>query len=137
MINRIKNAIADKLSELYPNSNIYDEFVSQGFKSGSFFIDVINQDYSHSLFKVGKSTVQIDISYFPKNNKLKNNEIEEVKANVLRNFNVLAGFRLVSKTSEIVDDVLHVQIKVNYGEIKDESSIKIQRFDLNEKMKEG
>lgn len=136
MVNRIKNAIADKLSELYPSSNIYDEFVSQGFKNGSFFIDVINQDYVHSLFKSGQSTVQFDISYFPKEDKRKNNEMEEVKVNLLRAFNVLDGFRLTSKTSEIVDDVLHVQVKVNYREIKNESIIKIQRFDLNENMKE-
>lgn len=135
MVNRIKNAIANKLSELYPKSNIYDELVSQGFKKGSFFIDVIDQDYTHSLFKSGKSTVQFDISYFP-NDKNKNNEMEEVKSNLLRALNVLDGFRLISKTSNIVDDVLHVQLRVQYREIKTETNIKIQQFDIKENLKE-
>lgn len=135
MVNRIKNAIANKLIELYPKSNIYDEFVSQGFKKGSFFIDVIDQDYAHSLFKSGKSTVQFDISYFPKDNN-KNSEMEEVKSNLLRALNVLDGFRLISKTSNIVDDVLHVQVRVRYSEIKAETNVKIQQFDIKENIKE-
>lgn len=135
MVDRIKNAIANKLSELYPKSTIYDELVSQGFKKGSFFIDVIDQDYRHSLFKSGRSTVQFDISYFPKD-KDKNNEMEEVKSNLLRALNVLDGFRLISKASNIVDDVLHVQLRAQYREIKTEQNVKIQQFDIKENLKE-
>lgn len=132
MIERIKSSIADKLVEICPNENVYDEFVAQHLKKGGFFIDIVEQDYKSFIHKANKSTVLVDISYFPKGPKESiRTEMEQVKQNIFRNFNVIDGFVITKKQGEIVDHVLHITFETRYKEAMHEEKHLMQTMDLN------
>jgi hypothetical protein len=125
MVVEIIQAIADKIKELYPSATIYDESVPQGFKDGSFFISVIDDSYSKSIANRFKGSVSFDLAYFPSNMNNLNNECFQVSQNVFRAFDLLSGFRITGKTSNVTDDVLHMQFVVKYREIKIETGTKM------------
>ncbi|MGB4157373.1 MAG: DUF6838 family protein [Caldicoprobacterales bacterium] len=49
MINDIKQAVANKLLEIYPGYTVYDEDIPQNFKTPSFLVTVIDQSYGKRL----------------------------------------------------------------------------------------
>lgn len=126
MINSVKQAIVNKLLELYPGITIYDEDIPQNFKTPSFLITVIDQEYSKRLDNKYKSTINFDVAYF--SNKAKT-EIKgdclEVQLRLLRNFDLLNKIRALEKQATITDNVLHLMFKVKYSELKNEEEIKI------------
>lgn len=135
MIVNINKAIAKKLLSLYPNITIYDEKVPQNFKTPSFFISTYDQDYNKRLNNKYKSTINYDISYFPKD-VYKNNEMYEVKTTLLREIRDLDEFRALNIKANITDDVLHIIFDVNYSEMKTSDEIKMQNIKVNENLKE-
>ena len=64
MISEIKQAIAQKIHELYPSVTIYDEDIPQNFKTPSFLVTVIEQSYGKRLTNKYNSTVSFDVAYF-------------------------------------------------------------------------
>lgn len=118
MIAKIKQAIVNKLIELYPSANVHDETIPQDFKGGSFFITVIESSYKKMIGSRNKGVVMFDLAYYPTSDIYnQNNECHEVVMNIFREFE-LNGFRIQDKSSSITDDVLHMQFTVNYREIK-------------------
>ena len=119
MINDVKQAIVNKLLELYPTYTIYDEDVPQNFKTPSFLVTVIEQSYGKRIANKYNSTITFDVAYFSDKGK---NEIksdcQEVQVNLLRAFDLMGGFRAQSLQATIVDNVLHITFDVNYSEIK-------------------
>jgi len=127
MISEIKQAIANRLSEIYPSYTIYDEDIPQNFKKPSFLVTVIEQSYSKRLDKKYNSTVSFDISYF--SNKGKNeikSDCQAVQVNLLRTFDTLGDFKTNNLQANITDNVLHITFGVKYSEIRKETPIKMQ-----------
>lgn len=127
MINEIKQAIAQKIHELYPSAAIYDEDIPQNFKTPSFLVTVIEQSYGKRLANKYNSTVSFDVAYF--SNKGKNeikSDCQAVQVNLLRAFDLMGGFRVQNLQATIVDNVLHITFDVSYSELKIEEFAKMQ-----------
>lgn len=132
MINEIKQAIADKLEELYLGYTLYDEDIPQNFKKPSFLVTVIEQDYGKRLVNKYNSTVSFDVAYFSDKGK---NEIKSdcqaVQVDILRAFDFVGSFRIQNKQATIVDNVLHITFNVSYSELKIEEFAKMQTQTTN------
>lgn len=132
MISNIKQAIVNKLLELYPDYTIYDEDIPQNFKKPSFLITVIDQNYGKRLNNKYKSTVSFDLAYFSDKGK---NEIKSdcqaVQVNLLRTLNTLDTFRVQNLQANITDNVLHITFDVSYSEIKTKEFSKMQKQTTN------
>jgi len=127
MINDVKQAIVNKLLELYPTYTIYDEDVPQNFKTPSFLVTVIEQNYGKRLDNKFTSTVSFDLAYFSdKKKNEKKSDCQAVMVNLLRAFDLMGGFRAQNLQATIVDNVLHITFDVNYSEMKIEEFVKMQ-----------
>jgi len=128
MISEIKQAIAQKIHELYPLAAIYDEDIPQNFKTPSFLVTVIEQNYGKRLANKYNSTVSFDVAYFSDKGK---NEVKSdchaVQVNLLRAFDLMGGFRAQSLQATNVDNVLHITFDISYSELKIEEFVKMQR----------
>nr|PZN07377.1 MAG: hypothetical protein DIU64_12475 [Caldicoprobacter oshimai] len=128
MINEIKQAIAQKILELYPEATIYDEDIPQNFKTPSFLVTLVEQSYGKRLNNKYKSTATFDIAYFSDKGK---NEIKSdcqaVMVNLLRAFDLIDTFRAQNLQTNITDNVLHLTFNVNYSEIRIDEYPKMQK----------
>ena len=132
MINEIKQAIADKLEELYPGYTLYDEDIPQNFKTPSFLVTVIEQSYGKRLANKYNSTVYFDVAYFSDKGKNEtNSDCQAVQVNLLRAFDLMGGFRAQNLQATIVDNVLHITFDVSYSELKIEEFAKMQTQTTN------
>ena len=132
MISEIKQAIVNKLLELYPTYTIYDEDVPQNFKKPSFLVTVTEQSYSKRLANKYDSTVSFDVAYF--SNKEKNeikSDCQAVQVNLLRAFDLIGTFRIQNLQAITVDNVLHITFNVSYSELKTEKFVKMQKQTTN------
>ena len=133
MINKIKQVLALKLKSLYPNITIYDEDIPQNFKTPSFFITVIDQEYSKRLFNKYNSTLNLDIAYFSNKDKTEiKNDCLEVQQNLFRELDIVSSFRILDKQATITDNVLHLICTTKYSEIKQEEEIKMMKYEIKE-----
>lgn len=135
MISNVKQAIVNKLMELYPackGYTIYDEDIPQNFKKKSFLITLTEQDYSKRLNTKYRSLISFDIAYFSKKSVA---EIKvdclAVQLNLLREFDLISSYRVLNKQAIITDNVLHFTFDVNYSEIKTETFDKMQTQQTN------
>jgi hypothetical protein len=127
MIDEIKQAIAQKIHEQYPSATIYDEDIPQNFKTPSFLVTVIEQNYGKRLANKYNSTVSFDVAYFSNKGKNKiKSDCQAVQVNLLRAFDLVGGFRIRNLQATIVDNVLHITFNVNYSELKIEEFAKMQ-----------
>jgi len=138
MISEIKQAIAQKILELYPTATIYDEDIPQNFKTPSFLVTVIEQSYGKRLANKYSSTVSLDVAYF--SNKEKNevkSDCQAVQVNLLRAFDLVGTFRAQNLQATIVDNVLRITFDVRYSEIKTGKEIpKMEAHTTNTDIKE-
>lgn len=130
MVSSIKACIASTLKTLYPTHTIYDEDVPQNFKTPSFMITLIVQDYSKLLNVRSESTLSFDIAYFSSKEQM-NNDIQSVQVNLLRNFDLIKKgpfkIRILNKRCNTTDQVLHFLFDVSYREIDQQAFIKMQK----------
>ena len=132
MISDIKQAIAQKILELYPSATIYDEDIPQNFKTPSFLVTVIEQNYGKRLANKYNSTVSFDVAYFSDKGKNETkSDCQAVQVNLLRAFDLMGGFRAQNLQATIVDNVLHITFDVNYSELKIEEFAKMQTQTTN------
>lgn len=132
MINDIKQAIVNKLLELYPNYTIYDEDVPQGFKTPSCFITLIDQDYNKRISNKYKSLLSFDVAYFSNKGKTEIKEdCLEVQLNLFREFDLIGTYRVTNKLASIADNVLHFTFNISYSEIKKEQGTLMETKEIN------
>ncbi len=132
MISEIKQAIVNKLLEMYPTYTIYDEDVPQNFKTPSFLLTLIEQNYGKRLDNKFTSTVSLDLAYFSDKEKSDiKSDCQAVQTNLLRAFDLLDTFRARNLQANITDNVLHITFNVNYSEIKIEEFAKMQTQTTN------
>ncbi len=132
MINNIKQAIVDKLPELYPGYKIYDEDIPQNFKKPSFLISLTDQDYNKRLNSKYKSLISFDVAYFS------DKRVTEIKEDcfdkqmtIFRGFDLIGSYRVLNKQSNITDNVLHFTFDIVFSEIKDDKAEKMQKQQTN------
>ncbi len=132
MINNTKQAIVDKLIELYPGYKIYDEDIPQNFKKPSFLISLTDQDYSKRLNSKFKSLISFDVAYFSNKRVTEiKEECQKVQMTLFRGFDLIGSFRVFNKQSNITDNVLHFTFDIQFSEIKEEVSDKMQKQQTN------
>ena len=137
MISDIKQAIAQKILELYPEATVYDEDTPQNFKTPSFLVTVIEQSYGKRLDNKFTSTVSLDLAYFSDKEKSDiKSDCQAVQVNLLRAFDLVGGFRIRNLQATIVDNVLHITFDVSYSELKTNEFVKMQKQTTNEYVKE-
>mgnify|MGYP001630737301 CR=1 FL=1 len=127
MINNVKQAIVNKLHELYPEYKIYDEDVPQNFKKPSFLISLTDQDYNKRLNNKFKSLISFDVAYHSDKGitEIKEDCID-MQVSLFRGFDLIDSYRVLNKQATTVDNVLHFTLDINYSEIKEEISDKMQ-----------
>ena len=138
MISEVKQAIAQKILELYPTVTIYDEDVPQNFKKPSFLITLVEHSYSKRLADKFNSTASFDVVYFSNKDKSEiKSDCQAVQVNLLRVFDLMGTFRAQNLQATIVDNVLHITFDVNYSEIKTGEEIpKMEAQTTNTSIKE-
>ena len=137
MISNIKQAIVNKLLELYPDYTIYDEDVPQNFKTPSFLISLVEQNYSKRLNNKHRSTLSFDIAYFSDKDSTEiKNDCLDVQIDLMRAFDLVGSYRVLNKQATITDNVLHITFDINYSELKEEEFAKMQKQTTNEYIKE-
>ena len=132
MISSVKQAIVDKLLECYPGYTIYDEDVTQNFKTRSFLITLIDQEYRKRLNNKFDSELSFDVAYF---SDKETTEIKadclEVQLNLFRAFDLISTYRVLNKQANITDNVLHFTFDIRYSEINDIEYDKMQQQQTN------
>lgn len=137
MISDIKQAIVNKLLELYPNYVVYDEDIPQNFKTPSFLITLVEQNYNKRLNNKYQSTLSFDIAYFSDKSSTEiKNDCLDVQIDLIRAFDLVGSYRVLNKQATITDDVLHITFDINYSEVKEEEFVKMQKQTTNEYVKE-
>jgi hypothetical protein len=131
MINDIIQAIADKLTELYPGTKIYVDDVPQDVITPSFLVTLVTQNYRKRIY--GNSvTITFDLAYFSdKGIQDIKEDCRAVQQNLLRNFGLIGAFRAAGKSARTVDNVLHLTFNVQYAEIDLETKILMQKHQTN------
>jgi len=132
MMSNVKQAIVNKLLELYPTNKIYDEDLPQDFIKPYFLITLTNQDYHKRLNNKYKSSISFDISYY---SSKATSEIKadflDVQLNLLRLLDSVGTYRVLNKQATIKDNALHFTFNINYSEIKEEANTLIQKQQTN------
>lgn len=131
MINSAEQVIADKLTELYPGKTIYtDDNVPQKFSKPSFFVSLIDQDYSKRLNTKYISLLSFDVAYFSDKGVTDiKSECQMVQLNLFREFDLVGAYRILSKQATTVDNVLHFTFDIKISEIKVEENTLMQQMD--------
>lgn len=132
MVRVVKSAIVSKLKVLYPTYNIYDEDVPQKFKTPSFMLSLINQDYTKRLDVKYSGLLSFDLAYFS-DKAITETKVDclEKQQTILRAFDLVGTFRVLNKQANIADNVLHITFDVRYSEIKNIEEIKMQKQETN------
>jgi len=131
MTNSFIQAIADRLTELYPGITINDEDVPQNFVTPSFSIYLTDQDYSKRMNVKFKSLLSFDIAYFSASTLDIRNDCLDVQLKLFRGFDFIETCWTRNKRAATVDDVLHFTFDLETSEIKKELSTKMLRQQTN------
>ena len=136
-IKEIKQAIEQKIHELYPSVTIYDENIPQNFKTPAFVIYVIEQEYNKRLDNKYNGRIGFDVAYFSDKlvSEIKSNCLE-VQETLLREFNEIGEFRALNKNARITDNVLHITFDIRFSELKLGEFAKMQTQTTNTNNKE-
>ena len=130
MINNVKQAIVNKLNELYPDYTIYDEDVSEHIETPSFKITLIEQYYNKKLNTRFQSSLTFDIAYFSdKRVEEIKNDCYFVQSKLLKGFDRVGPYRIMNKQAKITDQVLHFTFNVSYTETLVEDIEKMKQLE--------
>ena len=131
MINEITQAIVDKLAAIYPGHTIYTDDIPQKFKTPCFLVTLISHDYSKAIFG-NNGTAIFDVTYFSdkKDQNIKS-DYRTVDIYLMRQIDLIGDFRAIGKSTQTVDNVLHLTFTVRYSEIDLPDGIKMQQQQTN------
>ncbi len=133
MINDVKQAITNKLMELFPPAEgytVYDEDIPQNFDERSFMIHMHDQDYSKLIGNRFKSLLSFDIAYFTDSELDAQSDYHRVQMELLR-INMFGSYRPLKKKANITDNVLHFTFNIRYAELKAEDYNPMQQHETH------
>lgn len=133
MISDVKQAIINKLLEVYPTGyRRYDEDIPQNFKPPAFLVSVIDQSYIKRSCNQYKGLLSFDVAYF---SEKVTTEIKadclRVQEDLLRAFDYVGTFKVLNKDARITDNVLHITFDIKYSEMKSEAFNPMQTQQIN------
>ena len=131
MINSVRQAIVDKLLEVYPGYTIYADDVPQNFKKQSFLFSLIDQDYNKRVSNKYKSLLSFNVAYFSKLTTDIKADCQDKQLSLFREFDLIGTYRVLNKQSTIVDNVLHFTFDIKYSEMKVETGTPMQTQTTN------
>jgi len=134
MVSSIKSAIVLKLKEMFPliTKRYTDDNVPQNFTKPSFFVSVIDQEYSKRINNKYKGLVSYDVAYFSdKGTADIKSDCLAMQEILLRGLGTVGAFRTLDKTARITDDVLHIMFNVSYSEMISTTETKMQTQETN------
>lgn len=133
MISIIKQDIADKLTEIYPDGyTVYDEYMPQDFEKPSFLIVSTGQSYSKRMNNKYSGKVSFDVAYFSDKDATEvKKDCLDKQMSLLRAFSSMNAFHAQNMQANITDNILHVTFDVRYWEIKEETSTMMQTQQTN------
>lgn len=121
-INDLRVGVRQKLNKEFPNINIYDEEVKQGFEGPCFFIKVLKSEQSKELNIRYKKSIYFDVSYFTDKEEINldclevTNKLYEVLEYVSVDKDL---YRASNMEHEIIDGVLHFFLQFNYKVVRE------------------
>lgn len=132
MISDVKEAIINKLEEIYPTGYlIYDEVLPEIAMKPSFLITVTKQSHSKRLGNKYISEVSFNIAYYSSQSAVRVDCLN-VQEELLRAFDYVGNFQVRNKVAQILDNVLHLTFVIRYCEQKeDQPSIPMQQQTTN------
>lgn len=77
MITEVLNAVADALSEAFPDHEIYTDNPLQGMETPAFLIDVITPDRPQLIGNLYEWDIPVIVQYFPKGNDTNDSDYRE------------------------------------------------------------
>lgn len=113
----IRDGVVLALSEMYPDLNIYDEEIPQGFKSPCFFVKLLTMSQDQELGRRHMRSHNFDIHFFPTGPNYNSGALEVAESlyESLR-FVEIDGAKYMgtAMNHEIVDRVLHFFVDYNF-----------------------
>lgn len=121
MIEKLYAAIAAEIKKAVPTVlKIYREDIPQNFKTPSVLVTMVSTDAVRALAGRMRISHSFDLSYFPDSKHEPLKEIEKVKQEIFRAFDVISAqdvsFYVKAKRFNTVDNVLHFYFEVDYKE---------------------
>ncbi|MDF7683521.1 hypothetical protein PT287_08415 [Lactobacillus sp. ESL0679] len=129
----ITERIANEIAVIFPDAVIYTENQDSGFEQPSFFIQKILTATTPLLFENQDRKYYYQIVYFP-NLDHPNADMERVEDKLLDNFTQLSGFADIHNREfdiDIANTVLEVKFEVWTWAIKQDTTIKQRKVDVN------
>ncbi|EMI10370.1 phage tail terminator family protein [Anoxybacillus gonensis] len=116
MMLALRDAIISKLKSAFPDHKIYGEKVEQGLKKPCFFITILPGDFTDLSKSMQQREITVDIQYLSiDETNVKNIEMADILTDLFKkiDFNDLS-VNVIERRFEIVDDVLHFFIDLNF-----------------------
>lgn len=121
-INEFKVAINQMLKKEFPNINIYDKDLKQGFDKPCFFIKVLSSSQIKEINRRYKKSISFDINYFRDEGNV-NLDYAYIVDKLYEIFHYLkvdeSLYRATDMKHEFIDGQLHFYFKINYHIIKE------------------
>jgi hypothetical protein len=134
MISEIKQAIKNKLLEIYPTGyTIYDEEIPEDYIKPSLFLTLVNQNYSRRMNNKYTSLLSFDLTYYSNSSELRMDCLR-VQLDLLRTFDLVGAYRILNKNAKITDNVLHFTFDIRYSEIIKDEIVLMQQQQINTKL---
>lgn len=122
MLSVVKEAITNKLKELYPTGyEIYDESLPEPYIKPSFLTTITNQSYQKRLGNRYTSELSLDITYYSDQTSVRTDCLR-IQEDLLRAFDLIGTFQVRNKIAKITDNVLHFTFEIIYSERKEEQA---------------
>lgn len=132
MISEIKQAIVNKLQELYPTYPIYMDDVPQSFTKPAFIIFLKEQEYKKRINSKYIGRIRFDVSFYSdKPTAEVKIDCQRVQENLFREFDLIGTFRAINKKTEFIDNVQHFTFDIKYSEMKVEMEAQMKSQTTN------
>ncbi len=131
MIESIKEAMINRLLELYPDYTVYDEDLPSEYQKPAFLINVKSQNYTSLLQGKFKNQVNFDISYYSNVTETVKRDCLDIGQVLLAEFDLAQNYRIKNRKAETIDNVLHFTFDIQYFISKEELSTKMQKKEMN------
>lgn len=133
-INTIRDGVILALSLLFPDMDIYGEKIPEGFEAPCFFVKLLTGNQTHELNRRYSRAHAFDIHFFPGGKDYNRNahEMADKLYESLREVSINGSiYRGTGMTHEVVDDVLHFFVDINFHVIRQKAEVS-KMVDLKE-----
>jgi hypothetical protein len=132
MISEIKQAIIDKLRELYPQAHIYEGTLPADYQRSAFLAVITEASYAKGLGGRFNASVTFDLAYYPAHTEQAHRESYQISEEVCRALSLLKAYSISRITAKLEEALLHIRFTVPYSEIKTQTEIKMKELEMNE-----